>query len=116
VSPQRKSWGDDRGAFIDHYRPQGWMVRHGAGVMAVRLGPAGVVCWRLASWPVPARRYYPCNLTARVRQWMTVLHSVPEVREWQGAAVQGAIMTLECLLNEDAPPRRHVSDGETALG
>jgi DEAD/DEAH box helicase domain-containing protein len=29
---------------------------------------------------------------------------------------QGAIMMLECLLDEDAPPRRHVSDGETALG
>ena len=29
---------------------------------------------------------------------------------------QGAITMLECLLDEDAPPRRHVSDGETALG
>ncbi|MEP7025176.1 MAG: DEAD/DEAH box helicase [Actinomycetota bacterium] len=29
---------------------------------------------------------------------------------------QGAIMMLECLLQEDAPSRRQVSDGETALG
>jgi DEAD/DEAH box helicase domain-containing protein len=29
---------------------------------------------------------------------------------------QGAIMMLECLLDEETPPRRHVSDGETALG